>query len=240
MTVTDTSQSQEYCNTDTYITVTGTGFVSQQIFDYTLTLTGEGCSGFHATTLVHVISDTELRVGPDNFAGCRDVVYATLNYQNQGALAPVAVASRNSSCPVVLVTVTDTCASSTYCDSDQYLLLTGTGFESQQIFDYTLTLTGSGCTSLHATTLVTVISDTELRVGPDSLAGCDGFIYATLDYQNQGALAPVPIASFTDSCANSTNHEFFSSLYNGAEHLSFNVATPLALVTVSALLAYVF
>jgi len=238
--VTDTSGSQQYCNTDQFVTVTGTGFVSQEIFDYTLTLTGEGCSGFHATTLVEVVSETELRVGPDNFAGCTGLIYATLNYQNQGALEKVAIASRNESCPILPATVTDTSGSQTYCNLDEYVTVTGTGFVSKEVFDYTLTLTGDGCTALHATTLVEVVSETQLRVGPDSFTGCTGVLSATLNYQNQGALEPVPIASFSETCTVAGGNGHLTSELNGVEHLTFNVVAPLAAMTMSVVLAYVF
>jgi len=142
------------------------------------------------------------------------------------------------------VSVLDTSATQKYCPTDTFLHLYGTGFESQQIFDYTLTLTGAGCTVLHATTLVHVISSTELLVGPDGLTGCTGDIYATLNYQNQGALDPVKIASLSDTCdtGGSTGGGptglAIGNEFNGVEHLTFNVITFLALVTLSVVLAF--
>jgi len=175
----------------------GSGFDSPEIFDYTLTLTGAGCSALHATTLVYVGSTTELIVGPDSLSSCTGDIYATLNYKNQGALAPVKIASLRNPCGVTSVNP----GTQTYCPgANKYLSLSGTGFASTQIFDYTVTLNGAGCSALHATTLVSWTSDTQLTVGPDSLEGCTGDIYVTLNYKNQGALPPVKIASLSPTC----------------------------------------
>jgi hypothetical protein len=115
----------------------------------------------------------------------------------------------------------------------------GTGFVSQAIFDYKMTLASEGCSGLHATTLVKVVSETELLVGVDTFAGCTGVLYVTLNYQNQGALEPVAIASYSDICTVAGGNGHYSQL-NGVEHLTFNVVTPLAVVTMTAVLAYVF
>jgi len=142
--------------------------------------------------------------------------------------------------------VLDTSGMQTYCpNTTTFLYLFGTGFNSQQIFDYTLTLTGVGCSVLHATTLVHVISSTELLVGPDGFTGCSGDIYATLNYQNQGQLDAVKIASISPTCnaGGSTGvptglaHGFQFNL-NGVEHLTFNVFTCLALLALSVALAF--
>jgi len=257
VTVIDTSD-RKYCPTDRFLFLFGTGFESQQIFDYMLILVGEGCSGLHATTLVQVLSSTQLRVGPESFHGCTGIIYATLNYRNQTTIANVAIASLGDSCRIAgNATVTETYGLQTYCPTDQFLNLTGTGFESQEIFDYTLTLIGDGCTMLHATTLVQVVSPTELRVGPEILTGCNDVIYAILNYQNQGSLNPVAIASLGDSCgtppvggggpggsggSGSSGNNGSSGLgldfnLSGVEHLTFSVITFLALA-LSVVLAF--
>jgi len=324
--VTDNSGTQTYCAADNqHLNIEGTGFQSNQIFDYTLTITGEGCSALHATTLVSRMSDTLLTV-VDDLTGCTGDIFATLKYQNQDALQPVKIATRNDNCVAIrdtshiltycpgptrlvyvectgvrftevfdftfvltgdgcgsnrnrssdssesgnsgsgsdaentttiievtpvsnntcfivtdlsgctgdiwaqityqsqtsekrrIATLNENCVSivavnestkatttcpdttRTYCPGTPRLIhIEGTGFESTEPFDYTLTLTGEGCTNLHATTLVSRVSDTELTC-IDDLTGCTGDIWAVLNYKKQGFLQPVKVATIGDNC----------------------------------------
>jgi hypothetical protein len=204
---------QVYCEAcHNLLMIEGTGFESTEVFDYRLTLTGPGCDKLHATVLVTRVSDTRVWVS-DNLHGCNGDIYATLNYRNQGNVGPVRIASLNDSCAETY----DVNATLAYCPgAPRTLYIEGSGFESWETFDYTVSITGEGCSALHATTLVNRLSDSLLQVKED-LTGCTCDVFATLNYKkNPGQQLTLKVSSLADNCDDVIGDSNNLSAYSGA------------------------
>jgi hypothetical protein len=229
-----TPGSQLYCaTTNQVLLIDGTGVESLQVCDYTLTLTGAGCSALHATTLVTRVSSTQLAV-VDDLTGCTGDIFAQLTYQHQAPLEKVKIAALNDEC------ANEECTA-VYCPgAAQTSYIKGSGFNSLDIFDYTLTLSGSSCSALHATTLVTRVSETLLSVVED-LSGCDGDIYAVLKHQNRVPVV-TKIASLSNDCGDEIvgNHNDFNSDLSGASDKTVSAVGVISFITLllTVLLAY--
>jgi len=202
--------SQLYCDaTSQVLVIDGKGFNSLHIFDYTVTITGAGCSALHATTLVTRVSPTRLAV-VDDLTGCTGDVFVQLTYQHHVVLDKVRIASLNEDC-------VDSNSTATYCPAPaQTLYIVGKGFDSLEVFDYTVSIVGAACSGVHATTLVTRVSDTLLTVEED-LTGCNEDIFAVLKYKNQ-----VPVVTKLASLSKNCGDEF---IRNNKYNTDFNAAT---------------
>jgi uncharacterized membrane protein YsdA (DUF1294 family) len=210
--VTLTEGSQVYCGAcHQLLMIEGTGFESLEVFDYRLTLTGPGCTKLHATVLVTRVSDTRLWVA-DSLQGCNGDIYATLNYRHEGNVGPIKIASLNDSCAVSY----DVNATLAYCPGGpRTLYIEGSGFESWETFDYTVSITGEGCSAVHATTLVTRLSESLLQVKED-LTGCTGDVFASLNYKNQEQQLSLKVSSLADNCDDFNGETHNLSVFNGA------------------------
>jgi len=210
-----------YCAaTSQVLIINGENFESLQIFDYTLSLTGAGCSALHATTLVTRVSQTQLAV-VDDLTGCTGDIYATLLYNHQLVLDHVKIASLDENCVNANTT-------GLYCPCEhQTLYIHGSGFDSLEIFDYTLTIQGTSCSALHATSLVTRVSDTLLTVDED-LTGCDADIFAILRYKNQVPVV-TKVAALSNDCGDQMtgNDNKYNSQLNGV-----NAKTALGVISI--------
>jgi hypothetical protein len=201
--------SQLYCDaTSQVLVIDGTGFHSRQIFDYTLTLTGEGCSALHATTLVTRVSETRLALY-DDLTGCTGDIFAQLTYKRHVKLDKVKIASLNEEC-------VDQNVTAVYCPVEaQTLYIHGSGFDSLEVFDYTVTIQGAACGAVHATALVTRVSDTLLTVEED-LTGCNADLFAILRYKNN-VPGVTKVASLSEDCGDIlVEHNKYNSDINGA------------------------
>jgi len=145
----------------------------------------------------------------DDLTGCTGDVFAQLQYRNQPALEKVKIAELNEEC-------VDENATAVYCPAPaQTLYIHGTGFDSLEVFDYTVTIRGTACSGVHATTLVTRESDTLLSVTED-LTGCNADIFAIIRYQNHVPIVR-KVASLSNDCVDVlVEHNTYNSDLNGA------------------------